>query len=1014
MMKQLRYFMTLLLLAVTSLSWAKEVTDVLTYDAIGVTKTTYTDWSNLKLQSDAVYAGKTAGGNTSIQMRSKDNNSGIVTTTSGGKVKSVTVEWNSNTAATRTLLIYGRNSAYTSPTELYGDAPGYHLASFVKSYGNQTYTIEGDYKYIGFRSDDAAMYIDKINIVWEVEENAKPMPTVTIDATEIALGGTATITTNGPEFILTTTNGEVATVSGNVVTGVGVGDATIIAEWIENDTYAAGDKTFAISVYDPNISGTKANPYTVSEAREAIDAGTGTTGVYATGIVSAITTPYNTQYGNITFNFVDNAGDDVFLQADRCTGSANVDASDVQIGDIVVVYGNLTKHNNTTYEFDSGCQLVSLTHAAVAIPTFSPEAGVFYEAQNVTISCETEGATIKYSTDKQTWTDYTAPIAVAETTTIYAKAVKGNTESAVASATFEIRDANTPGSDNNPYSVADAIGAIDAGTGLTGVYATGVVTNVKGFYSSKYITYTISDDESASNQLDVYNGLGIDGANFTSVDDVQVGDIVVVYGNLTKYGATYEFAANNHLVSLERKQNNEGKITVAQTEVDIEAAGGEGTIDVTMQNIEEAELQWFDAAGGSATYDWIEAALNADGNIEYIVEGNTGEERIAYLQVYGLDGNAEEVLSEVITFTQAAYVEPATANKYKLVTSTKDVTDGEYLIVYTSDENQSLAFDGSLEKLDAAGNTQLVTATDDVIEASSDIAFTITALEEGFYIQSASGLYIGQTSDANGLQANAQTAYTNTISIEDGVADIVSGGAYLRYNKTANQERFRYYKSTTYGNQQPIQLFKKVEDEAAPTVEVEIGATGYATLFYSEKSFILTSDIEATTYKYDEAEGLVVSRTFNQVIPAGQAVVLSGEPGTYEIEVSPYTFEDEKDLESMLYGFDEPSFCEKDGENLYYMLSTDASGEEVGFYWGAADGAAFNTEAHKAFLAIPVALFNGTAAKAFVLNGQTTSINSLEQNAEKKEIYDLQGRKMNAQQLPKGIYIVNGKKMVIK
>lgn len=61
----------------------------------------------------------------------------------------------------------------------------------------------------------------------------------------------------------------------------------------------------------------------------------------------------------------------------------------------------------------------------------------------------------------------------------------------------------------------------------------------------------------------------------------------------------------------------------------------------------------------------------------------------------------------------------------------------------------------------------------------------------------------------------------NTISLnEDGTVDIVSGGAYLRFNYSSNQMRFRYYKSATYASQQPITLYKLgggLEQVATPT-----------------------------------------------------------------------------------------------------------------------------------------------------------------------------------------------------
>lgn len=143
---------------------------------------------------------------------------------------------------------------------------------------------------------------------------------------------------------------------------------------------------------------------------------------------------------------------------------------------------------------------------------------------------------------------------------------------------------------------------------------------------------------------------------------------------------------------------------------------------------------------------------------------------------------------------------------YNKVTSTSDITHGQYLIVY---ETGGKAFDGSLEALDAAGNTVSVTISSSSITGDLESSeFTIDA--ETGTIQSASGYYIGQTSNSNGINTSTSTAYTNTLSIDDDNFVVASsGGAYLRYNASSGQYRFRYFKSSTYTSQQAIQLYKR-------------------------------------------------------------------------------------------------------------------------------------------------------------------------------------------------------------
>ncbi len=146
------------------------------------------------------------------------------------------------------------------------------------------------------------------------------------------------------------------------------------------------------------------------------------------------------------------------------------------------------------------------------------------------------------------------------------------------------------------------------------------------------------------------------------------------------------------------------------------------------------------------------------------------------------------------------------------------VTDGivssteKYLIVC---ETESKAFDGSLSTLDATDNYVSVTIENNVIQSSSEIenaVFTISGKTDGT-IKSNSGYYIGQTSNSNGLKSSESDEYTHTISFDsdDNVDICSSGGAYLRFNKASNQNRFRYYKSSSYSNQQEIALYRRVE-----------------------------------------------------------------------------------------------------------------------------------------------------------------------------------------------------------
>ena len=252
-----------------------------------------------------------------------------------------------------------------------------------------------------------------------------------------------------------------------------------------------------------------------------------------------------------------------------------------------------------------------------AAPTFSPAAGAYTSAQNVTISTTTEGATIYYTTDGTDPTTsssvYSTAIPVNATTTIKAMAVKsGYNNSPVASATYNIVSIEHAGTLADPYTVADARNAIDANVGVTGVYATGIVSKIVTAYNATYsnITFNISTDgTTTSDQLQAYRCTGTDAEN------VVVGATVVVSGDLTKYGSNYEFAEGCELVSLTPPANP----YILANNFSIAFNATSGSFDFTVNN---------PVTGGTTTVsenvDWISDAVITGNTVTFNTTVNNG------------------------------------------------------------------------------------------------------------------------------------------------------------------------------------------------------------------------------------------------------------------------------------------------------------------------------------------------------------------------------------------------------
>lgn len=139
-----------------------KVSDELTASMFTATSNSYTDFQDVTSNSTAQYKGTTAKNGTAIQLRTSSN-TGIVTTKSGGNIKKVTIVWKDLTSDGKKLDIYGKNEAYTSAGDLFGEAKGTFLGSISKGTSTEL-VIENDYTFIGLRSNNGAIYIESITI----------------------------------------------------------------------------------------------------------------------------------------------------------------------------------------------------------------------------------------------------------------------------------------------------------------------------------------------------------------------------------------------------------------------------------------------------------------------------------------------------------------------------------------------------------------------------------------------------------------------------------------------------------------------------------------------------------------------------------------------------------------------------------------------------------------------------------------------------------------------------------
>lgn len=194
---------------------------------------------------------------------------------------------------------------------------------------------------------------------------------------------------------------------------------------------------------------------------------------------------------------------------------------------------------------------------------------------------------------------------------------------------------------------------------------------------------------------------------------------------------------------------------------------------------------------------------------------------------------------------------------------------------------------------------------------------------------------------------------------------------------------------------------------------------GYAT-YYTSDAYAMPTGVTGYTITANNGSELTMKEAYTEgeTVPAQTALVLKGEAGKYSF--LPTTSTEMTPADNKLHGSDVAAETHVDGTSVkYYKLSYDSKGANLGFYWGAENGAAFTNGAHKAYLALDgTTLLSQKRGFSFaeLMNGVTTSINQVNAaSAIKQSIFDINGRRVNnLNGAAKGIYIVNGQKVLVK
>lgn len=830
--------------------------------------------------------------------------------------------------------------------------------------------------------------------------------------------------------------------------------AIAVKEGYDNSAIA----TATYTIVNLQHAGTEADPYTVADAIALLSADPAASyeNVYVKGIISQIDS-YNSKYSSITYWISDDGETTIQFEVYSGKGLNGADFSDktdLTVGNTVVVKGTIKKYN-TTYEFDINSEIVSMEEVTFPVINANEALQLAYDATSGSFEYFITNPVAGKSLNATTDANWISNVVVGdEAVTFTTTANEGNADR---TATITL---SYDGADDKTVTVTQKHFVADFATlpfefnGGRGDIATTAGLTESGlgsdYNSAPKLKFDHAGDELVLKfnerpgklSFDVKGNPGGDPSVWNAVFKVQTSTDGINYTDLASYdnlestNTTKEFNtldANVRYIKWVYTEKVSGNVALGNIKLDAYVAPQNFTL-----TIPETDNVTITAAYGED--QMLEEGQNAEieQNTEIILTVDAAEGYdLKSLTVTGPDGQsfAPQAVADTegaykftmpaynatVNATVAVHVEPTgatyvlataiTSGKHYVIAS--GTTSGDVKVMGNQNTNNRAAEDATIGddgKLNVSEEYEFVIESATIDEASGYSIFD--ASENGGYLYAAS-------SSSNHLKTQSENSANGVWAItidSEGKASVVAQGTNTRnvmqYNNGSNL--FSCYGSAS---QAPVYLFEKVEDTPQPeAIEVTISAAGYSTLYYGTKNLTVPTDMEAYTVKVTTKVERSTTYKAGDVIPAGTGVVLKAAQGTYEFTEAAEA--PAKDEANMLRGSDVKATTT--GGTYYYALTLDKNKQNPGFYWMKENGAAYEAGAHKAYLALDKTFAelagNGNAKSFLALpDNETDGIRQIENGQtaiDNAEIYNLSGQRVNKAQ--KGIYIVNGKKVVMK
>lgn len=529
-------------------------------------------------------------------------------------------------------------------------------------------------------------------------------------------------------------------------------------------------------------------------------------------------------------------------------------------------------------------------------------------------------------------------------------------------------------------------------------------------YESKYIKIvdaTVKSAFSSKNSV-IYQGVETNAitmrdGNSAATLDSKVGDIITVTGFPAVYNSTQQFTVWS-----------QEDIVSAIKYFEYSAASFEAKIGV--DNTFPELTNDYDKTPTYSSSNPAVATINAAGEVTLVAAGTT----IITAKLATADKSTSYLLT-VSELQSYAYTrvndasEIVDGGKYILVAEPITVDDVETVLALTAPTGTNKYF-ASL----AVPSDVYYYGPSDVAGKPYELTLESTGTDGRFFVKY-NDVYLqgsSSSSDVTFKDAKPETTNTNAIwavEINDAQCDLtcVEANRVLGVNKSTDDKRFALYKSD-FTNLAVAHLYRRYNKTGEGSVAIAT-TEGFGTL-YSDKAVVIPEGLTATTVKAAADGQLTMDWEYaaGNTVPANTGLLIQGENDTtYDFITTdnPVALSTTNLLSGSTTAAETTGAA---GSKFYKLTYSVVNSEQVlGFFWGAADGAAFTNEAGKAYLVIPA----GSEANGFRLDGSAiTGINNVALDRAADKIYTISGVAVSAKKgnLPAGLYIVNGKKQIVK